>query len=229
MKEHGWGRPKTPKIIRILTCTPAHRRSQVMQTYEHMNIPRSKAERDRHALNAQRRRVRVRPIARSSSRALRRCAQLAQRPETRRYRRWRPPVQASSTAPVNGVACGNWDASWGQGRARQRSAHLAAELSCQLAPAKSQTAIGRTCPSWRRHRHNPGHDHTTTGKVSTGAGIATAAPSRAIAPPILRAPPSVQPPKPRPSSEWAARTGGAAHQLTPFLCARLENKSFIKA
>ena len=106
MKEHGWGRPKTPKIIRILTCTPAHRRSQVMQTYEHMNIPRSKAERDRHALNAQRRRVRVRPIARSSSRALRRCAQLAQRPETRRYRRWRPPVQASSTAPVNGVACG---------------------------------------------------------------------------------------------------------------------------
>ena len=121
--------------------------------------------------------------------------------------------------------CGLWDASWGQGRARQRSAHLAAELSCQLAPAKSQTAIGRTCPSWRRHRHNPGHDHTTTGKVSTGAGIATAAPSRAIAPPILRAPPSVQPPKPRPSSEWAARTGGAAHQLTPFLCARLENKS----
>jgi hypothetical protein len=156
-------------MVVILNCTPSHRRSQVTQIYEHMNIPRSKAERDPSALNARRLYVRVRPIARSSSRSFRRCAQLAERPRTRRDRRWRPPAQASSTAPVRCVSCEmlGGDRGWRGSGARTLSQSDLASLLPPSAGVQSGALAHRG-----QLRHNPGHAHTTMGKVSTGAGIA---------------------------------------------------------
>ena len=63
-------------------------------------------------------------------------------------------------------SCVLWDSGWGDGLARQQSANLVEKGSCQLAPAKGESAIAPPCPlcatssqSWARSHNNGQGQH----------------------------------------------------------------------